>query len=211
MLLQKLSPPNHVIKLYRRDAEAFLDQVSYLSSRLVGGGDGGGHTQLIQTYNSFSHRVQIWNLCPKLTIWLKNIIKPPVKTLLHSDILIISSFKCYLSQKLVSFLCTSCQSTKKKENSWNTMSRFLFKDKETCNTKALRASIPRCSILSLLAGKKNKKQECVIIWHFNMCVKILCGQLCQLCKHGYTLNCHRVIRTICPNKWRLLVHITLLD
>lgn len=36
MLLQKLSPPNHVILLYRGDAEALLDQVSY-SSPVVDG------------------------------------------------------------------------------------------------------------------------------------------------------------------------------
>ena len=38
MLLQKLSPPNHVILLYRGDAEAFLDQVSHSSPEVVGGG-----------------------------------------------------------------------------------------------------------------------------------------------------------------------------
>lgn len=36
MLLQKLSPPNHVILLYRGDAEALLDQVSYSSPVLDG-------------------------------------------------------------------------------------------------------------------------------------------------------------------------------
>lgn len=35
MLLQKLSPPNHVILLYRGDAEALLDQVSHSSPGLL--------------------------------------------------------------------------------------------------------------------------------------------------------------------------------
>lgn len=41
MLLQKLSPPNHVILLYRGDAEALLDQVSHSSPGSIAGGDGG--------------------------------------------------------------------------------------------------------------------------------------------------------------------------
>lgn len=41
MLLQKLSPPNHVVPLYRGDAEAFLDQVSHSTPCLVGGAFGG--------------------------------------------------------------------------------------------------------------------------------------------------------------------------
>lgn len=41
MLLQKLSPPNHVILLYRGDAEALPDQVTHSSPGLVGGGGGG--------------------------------------------------------------------------------------------------------------------------------------------------------------------------
>lgn len=41
MLLQKLSPPNHVILRYRGDAEALLDQVSHSSPELVGGAGGG--------------------------------------------------------------------------------------------------------------------------------------------------------------------------
>ena len=38
MLLQKLSPPNHVILLYRGDAEALLDRVSHSSPGAAGVG-----------------------------------------------------------------------------------------------------------------------------------------------------------------------------
>ena len=42
MLLQRLSPPNHVILQYRGEADAFLYQVSHSPPGLVGAGAFGG-------------------------------------------------------------------------------------------------------------------------------------------------------------------------
>ncbi|TNN78507.1 hypothetical protein EYF80_011290 [Liparis tanakae] len=71
MLLQKLSPPNHVILLYRGDAEASLDQVSHSSPEVevvvlvedVGGG---------RVQNSDKMMDALWfkqSVLPRAVLW----------------------------------------------------------------------------------------------------------------------------------------------
>lgn len=69
MLLQKLSPPNHVIPLYRGDAEALLDQVSHSSPRRLRGAAGVWEGNSLWEF-LFPHSSNLKLDCLRPNIWI---------------------------------------------------------------------------------------------------------------------------------------------